>query len=641
MTATLVSDTDAVAAGTPMHLALRLQMAPGWHTYWKNPGDAGFATELTLDVPAGPIVWPAPQRLPEGPLMTYGYTGAVILPVSVTPGADGLHVKATATWLVCQKICVPEEGKFSLDLPIGTPAPSAEAPLFAAAAARSPRPSPFPARIAADGTLSLTGAELSPSTVEDAWFIPDTEGANPTQALDVQDGAVLIHLRAPKTVPTSLTGLVVLRDRRGEESILAVDVTPGMAPVSNSAALPLAEALLFAVIGGFILNLMPCVFPILAMKAMTLAQLSGSERRVVRWHAASYTAGVVLAFAGLGGTLLAFRGAGHAVGWGFQFQSPLGVTLLAWVLFLVGLNLSGVFAVGMRLAGVGDGLTRTGGHVGSFGTGVLAVLVATPCTAPFMGAAIAAALVAPPLLTMLVFVAMGLGLASPYALLGLAPGLARLLPRPGAWMDVLRGALAFPMYAAFVWLVWVVSLEAGEAGVLTVASGALLLALGAWALRQAQRSGGRLRRIGTAVAVIAGVGAGMTLLRLDVGPMVEDTARTASTEHYTPARLAELRAEGRPVFVNMTAAWCVTCLVNERIALSPDRVRAAFAAHRVAYLKGDWTGGDPAITAFLREHARDGVPLYVLFPGGDAKPTVLPQILTEATMLAELGKLGS
>lgn len=640
VTATLVSDTDQVAAGVPMHLGLRLQMAPGWHTYARNPGDAGLPTDLTLDVPAGPIAWPVPQRLQEGPLLSYGYTGSVLLPVSVTPG-DGLHVTATATWLVCQKICVPEEGHFSLDLPAGTPSPSAEAPLFAAAATQTPRPSPFAAHIAADGTLSLSGAELSPDTVKEAWFIPD-EGVNASRDFQVEEGAVLIRLATPKTAPTSLTGTVVLRDARGEESILAVQATPGLAPTFDTGGLPLAEALLFAVVGGFILNLMPCVFPILAMKAMGLARLSGSERRVVRWHAASYTAGVVSAFAALGGVLLALRGAGAAVGWGFQFQSPLGVTLLAWLLFLVGLNLSGVFAVGGRLAGMGAGLTRGGGHVGSFGTGVLAVLVATPCTAPFMGAAIAAALAAPGPLPILVFVAMGLGLASPYALLGIAPGLARLLPRPGAWMDLLRGALAFPMYGAFVWLLWVASLEAGEAGVLTVAGGALLLALGAWALGLAQRSNGRLRGLGRSVAVLACVGAGATLLRLNVAPRPEEaSARAESVEHYTPARLAELRAEGRPVFVNMTAAWCVTCLVNERIALTPERVRAAFTKYGVAYLKGDWTGGDPAITSFLREHARDGVPLYVLFPAGNAKPTVLPQILTEATMLSELGKLGS
>jgi len=637
VTATLVSDTDAVAAGVPLHLGLRLQLAPGWHTYWQNPGDAGIAPEFTLDVPASPIAWPAPKRLPEGPLMTYGYTGSVLLPVTVVPGTGGLHVTASANWLVCEKICVPEEGHFTLDLPAGTPAPSAEAPLFAAA--RTPRPSPFPARISGDGTLTLTGAELSPATVADAWFIPTVDGSiqpSAPQKAEVRDGVVLMPF---KVAPRSLAGIVVLRDRSGEESLLAIDAPAGAAPAA--ASLPLAEALLFAALGGLILNLMPCVFPILAMKAMGLARLSGSERRVVRDNAISYTAGTVLGFAGLGATLLALRSAGSAAGWGFQFQSPVAVAILAWVLFGVGLNLSGVFAVGSRLAGAGDGLARRGGHVGSFGTGLLAVLVATPCTAPFMGAAIAAALALPPALTLLVFVALGLGMAAPYGLLAFAPGLVRFLPRPGPWMEVLRNAMAFPMYGAAVWLLWIASLEAGEAGVLTVASGGLLLALGAWAYGLAQRSSGRFRAFGRSVAIVALAGASATLLRLQAGPLQTVASEAEAAERFTPARLAELRAEGRPVFVNMTAAWCVTCLVNERVALSPEAVRAAFAAHRVAYLKGDWTAGDPAITGFLREHARDGVPLYVLYPAGDASPTVLPQILTEATVLSELDKLGS
>ena len=276
MTASLVSDTDAVAAGTPMHLGLRLQMAPGWHTYWRNPGDAGVPPELTLNVPAGPIAWPAPQRLPEGPLMTYGYTGSVLLPVTVTPGAvtpgvGGLHVTASAEWLVCQKICVPEEGHFTLDLPAGTPAPSAEAPLFAAAAARTPRPSPFTAHVAGDGTLSLTGHEISSATVADAWFIPADDGAiqpSAPQTAEIEDGTLLIHLKAFETAPATLAGIVVLRDRSGAETPIAIDATAGGAPVSASVALPLLHALLFAVVGGFILNLMPCVFPVLAMKAM-------------------------------------------------------------------------------------------------------------------------------------------------------------------------------------------------------------------------------------------------------------------------------------------------------------------------------------------------------------------------------------
>ena len=643
LTATLVSGTDAVAAGAPMRLALRLRVAPGWHVYWVNPGDAGAPPELTLTLPdgatAGGITWPTPVRQAEGPVMTYAYTNEVVLPVTVTPGPGALDVDAAATWLVCEKICVPEEGRFRLTLPAGAPAPSAQAALFAAADARAPRPSPFDARVAADGTLTLSGAGLSTATVRDAWFFPAAWGPidqGAPQPVQVSDGAVRLAL-TPGTgfkADAALEGVVVLRDPGGQESYLAVSAAPGGVA---AAAVPLWQTLLFALLGGLILNLMPCVFPVLAMKAVSLSRLSGQARGAVRVHAAAYVLGVLVAFAGLGAALLVARAAGGAAGWGFQFQSPVFVAAMAWLLFGVGLNLSGVFQVGAGLAGAGQGLAGREGHAGSFFTGLLAVLVATPCTAPFMGAALAAGLAAPGWVTMLVFTTMGLGLAAPYALLAAAPGLARALPRPGAWMDVLKGALAFPMYGAAAWLVWVLSLQAGPGGVLAAGAGMVLLGLAAWALGLAQAAG-RGRRLGYGVAVAAALAALAVLPGIAAAPPAQ--AATEGTEPFTPARLAALRAEGRPVFVNMTAAWCVTCLVNERVALSPEPVRRAFADRHVAYLKGDWTRADPTITAFLREHARDGVPLYVLFPQGSAAPRVLPQILTESEMLAQLATLG-
>lgn len=673
---TLVSDTDAVRTGQPMRLGLRVRLAPGWHTYWRNPGDAGVAPELTLTLPAGAVVgdlqWPTPVRLPEGPLMTYGYTGEVLLPVTVTPGAGPLHVEASAAWLVCETICVPEEGRFTLDLPPGNPqpgdlapgapAPSAQAPLFAAADARMPRPSPFPATVAPDGTLTLRGAGLSAATVQDAWFFPGSDGTVENAApgrLVAGDGEISLLLNPGVLKPgqaaaAGLAGTVVLRDPGGQETYLDVAAQPGAAPasaladpaaafaaapVAAFAAAPLAQTLLLALMGGLLLNLMPCVFPVLAMKAMALARMSGAALGEVRRHALSYTAGVMAAFGALGGALLALRAAGGAVGWGFQFQSPAFVAAMAWVLFGVGLNLSGVFSVGGRLTGTGQGLAARGGHAGSFATGALAVLVATPCTAPFMGAAIAAALAAPAAVTVLVFAAMGLGLAAPYAVLALLPGAARLLPRPGAWMDVLRGVLAFPMYAAAAWLVWVISQQAGPDGVLAALGGLVLVGFAAWSYGLAQASGGRWLGRGAALAAVALAAA--LLPALGAAPAAQAEAVSAEgIEPYTPARLASLRADGRPVFVNMTAAWCVSCLVNERVALAPAAVRDAFATHRVAYLKGDWTRGDPAITAFLREHGRDGVPLYVFYPAGSGAPTVLPQILTEAAVLEQLDRAG-
>ncbi len=621
--ATLVSDTDAVAPGAPMRLGLRLRMAPGWHTYWQNPGDAGAPPELTITgATAGPIAWPTPERQPEGPVMTYGYHGDVTLPVSVTP-TGALHIQAQATWLVCEKICVPEEGAFTLDLPAGTPAPSTEAPLFAASDARAPRPSPFDARMAPDGTLTLMGVD----GVRDAWVFPDEAGvidAAAKQTVTARGGSVQIAMTpGPAWKPGApFAGTVVLRDQAGQESFLQIAAKPGAAVSST----PLLQAVGFALLGGLLLNLMPCVFPVLAMKAIAVARMGGAARGTVRAEALAYTIGVLVAFAGLGGALLAAREASGAAGWGFQLQSPVVVAVIAWVLFGVGLNLSGVFAIGGGLSGAGQGLAGRGGVVGSFFTGLLAVLVATPCTAPFMGAAIAAAVAAPPAIAIGVFLAMGLGLASPYLLLALVPGVARALPRPGPWMEVLRGALAFPMYGAAAWLMWVVAQQAGADGALVVVAGGVLVGFAAWALGLHQRLGGGWWGRGAAVAGVAAA-----LLLLPTITAVQP-AQTADSEAFTPARLAELRAEGRPVFVNMTAAWCVTCLVNERLALSPDAVKQAFGVRRVAYLKGDWTRGDAAITAYLRSHARDGVPLYVYYPPGQ-EGRVLPQILTEGLVL--------
>ncbi len=621
--ATLVSDTDAVAAGTPYHLALRLRLAPGWHSYGPNPGDAGVPPELDWTLPAGttvgPIAWPAPHREREGTVMTFAYTGDVLLAVPATgPGPVKLH----ASWLVCQNICVPEEADFSLDLPAGPPAPSAEAPLFEAAAAALPRPSPYQAHISPDAVLQLDAPELG--TLRDAFFIPDTPDVIAPAAEQTlratATGLTLTLTRGDAFKPnTDIPGVLLLTDAGGQTSALALTATPG----AVAAATPLWQAVAFALLGGLILNLMPCVFPVLAMKAFAIARLAHGHRGTARAQAFAYTLGVLVSFSAIGFTLIGLRGLGMAVGWGFQFQSPPFVAAMAWVLFAVGLNLSGVFSIALGVEGAGQSLTLKRGLAGSFASGGLAVLVATPCTAPFMGVAIAAALTAPPLATLAVFAAMGLGLAAPTALLAFVPGLGRRLPRPGAWMEVFRQALAFPMYAAAIWLVWVLAQQTGPDGVLAALAGTLLIGLAAWLLRLR----GRIGRI-LAAAALLGCLALVPLLRT-----APAATATATADAYTPARLASLRAAGTPVFLNMTAAWCVTCLVNERVALDTAAVRQAFAAAGITLLKGDWTRQDPAITQFLQSQGRDGVPLYVFYPGGQKAPVILPQVLTESEIL--------
>jgi thiol:disulfide interchange protein len=538
---------------------------------------------------------------------------------------------------VCKGICIPEQATFRLDLPRGQPTPSAEAPLFAAAGRRLPRPSPWAARIAADGTLSLRGPELGPATVARAWFMPDQpdliDSAAP-QELRVAPGALALGLKpgAGFKPGAGLSGVVVVRDRAGLETAATVEATPGPPPPALAGSAALGRLWGLAFLGGAILNLMPCVFPVLALKAIGLA-------RGGRAHAVSYTAGILAAFAAMGGALMAARASGGG-GWGFQFASPAFVAATAWVMLAIGLNLAGVFRVGAgRLAGAGQGWAARGGHAGSFATGLLAVLVATPCTAPFMAGAVAGALAAPPLGTVSVFVAMGLGLAAPYAALACVPGLGRFLPRPGRWMERLRTVLALPMFGAAVWLLWVLSQEAGAEALWAGLAGAGLVGGAGWLAGTTQRGHVRSWRFGAGGAAVALTLALALLAPIQAGlraavPAVE------GAETFTPVRLAALREAGRPVFVDMTAAWCVTCLVNERVAIDTQAVRRAFQDRNVAYLKGDWTRQDPALTAFLRENGRDGVPLYLFYPARAEAPVVLPQVLTAGTVLAALGERG-
>ncbi|HEY4253134.1 MAG TPA: protein-disulfide reductase DsbD domain-containing protein [Roseomonas sp.] len=645
-TVTMITEPAAIAPGQPFRIALRQTLAPGWHTYWTNPGDAGQPPEVTLNLPEGataqPMRFPAPQRIPFGPLVNFGYEHEATFTIPVTPPAtlrpgDSFSFTAEASWLVCERVCIPEEGSFTITLPVEAAArPDAgTTAFFTAAEAAEPRAAPFAARVGFEGqqgVLEVAGPGIEPGAVRDAFFFPADWGvidnAAP-QPLTVRDGALTLALARGngEALPARIEGIIAITDAAGVRGSYTIGAAPGLVPDAG-AGLPLWQAALFAALGGLILNLMPCVFPILAMKAVSLARLSGAARGAVRAHAVSYTAGVVLSFLVLGGGLIALRIAGGAAGWGFQFTSPVFVAGMAWLMLAVGLNLSGVFAFGGPVS-AGSGLAGRGGHAGSFFTGVLAVLVATPCTAPFMAAAIGAALAMPPAAALAVFAAMGLGMAAPYALLGLFPGAARILPKPGLWMERLKQALAFPMYAAAAWLVWVLAEQAGPAGVFAALAGAVLVGFGAWALGIAQGQGWRFGRIAAGVAV---VGALALLPGLAAAPPATQAEASPGSEPWSEARVAALRAEGRPVFVNLTAAWCITCKVNERMALQTTGVRDSFSSRNIAYLVGDWTRGDPAITALLRAHGRDGVPLYLFYPAGGGAPRVLPQILTEGIL---------
>jgi thiol:disulfide interchange protein DsbD len=653
--ARLVAESATVPPGGTVMVALEEKIAEGWHTYWENPGDAGAPTEIHWTLPsgwkAGAIQWPRPKRLPVGPLMDYGYEGTPWLLIPITAPADAkpgesITIKAAASWLVCQQICVPEDATLTLPLTIGAAAPDPGAAAgFAAARALLPAASPWKMTFALAGDhldLYAAAPSLAAAHPKAADFFPRHAGTIKNvapQLMGFAESGLVLRLTPGAKIDKSgpLDGLLVLTSADGSVQALEVRAPPGAVPPASfdsgprfgsSLGFTLGLALLFAFLGGIILNVMPCVLPILAMKALALARHGREGAR----ESFAYAAGAILSFAAFGLVILALREGGAAVGWGFQLQSPVAVACFALLLFAVGLNLSGVFEVGSITAG--EQLTRRTGLAGAFFTGVLAVAVAAPCTAPFMAAALGFALAQSFAVALGVFVALGVGFALPFILLGIWPRVLSFLPKPGPWMLRFRQALAFPMYAAAAWLVWVLAHQAGPNGVALALAAMILVALAAW-LWGITRLGGR--GIGTVAALLLLGGAlfGVSLLR-ESAPATANAGQRAG-EAYSAEKLAAYRAARRPVFVDATAAWCITCLVNEDAVLSRQSIKDAFAARKIAYLVADWTRQDPAITQLLKANGRSGVPLYLYYAPGAAAPVILPQILTEGGVLGVIG----
>jgi thiol:disulfide interchange protein len=671
--ASLTPEQGAIAPGGTVTVALNQDIRKNWHTYWINPGDAGAATTIAWHLPegwsAGPIQWPYPKRLPLGPLMDFGYEDQVALlsdikaPADAKPG-DIANLSADVMLLVCEQVCIPEEKHLTLALAVAAAPPPADAKtagVFAATRAKLPHASPWPAVYDAGDkrfALLIQSPELAAAHPKDAAFYPYAdgfvEGTSP-QITGTTDKGFVIQSTVGRKLATAdkrkaegaVGGVLVLTGADGRVEALDVQATPGSVPASSVTLIEsgggsgFVQALLFAVLGGLILNLMPCVFPVLSMKALALAAKREAPHEA-HISALSYGGGVLLSFVALGAALILFRAGGASLGWGFQLQQPLFVTLLALLMFAVGLNLSGLYEIGGgTTANIGGRLANKGGALGSFFTGVLAVVVATPCTAPFMGAAMGFALTATPAIALCVFAGLGLGFALPFMVLGFWPAALRVFPRPGAWMNTLRQVLAFPMYGAGIWLVWVLSFQAGSDGVLVALSAALALAFGLWLFGKSQTAQGKRRSVGFAAAAVAILAALVLVPVSGSGAKPTQAANAApegalAYEAFSAAKLADLRQRGRPVFVNATAAWCITCLVNEKVALSGSKLAEAFATRKVAALKADWTNQDSEITALLTSNGRSGVPLYLYYAPGAEKPAVLPQLLTESTIIAAL-----
>ncbi|HSO06459.1 MAG TPA: thioredoxin family protein [Pelomicrobium sp.] len=661
--AELVAESRHVRPGEPLTVAVRLRMEEHWHTYWINAGDSGLATQLRWSLPegfaAGPIQWPAPQRIPVGPLVNYGYEGEVLLLTDIA-APPGLAVGTMATlaadveWLVCREICIPGKARLTLALPVST-GPPAPDPRWAEPirATRAALPQPLADWKAtarrADGAMTLSVVPAAGAApLRQLTFFPYAEGVidNAAPQVFAASGDAYTLKLAPAAQSygevRSLAGVLVA-DPPWPQGAAAVIDAPFASAVAAPAApsMGLALAMLLAFAGGLILNLMPCVFPVISIKVLGFVNHAHGERRLLRLQGLLFAAGIVVAFWAVAAALMALRAQGEALGWGFQLQEPLFVTALAFLFLALALNLSGVYTIGSRVAGAAAAVESRHPLGNAFLSGTLATLVATPCTAPFMGAALGYAMAQPPATALAVFTALAAGMASPYVVLSFAPALLRRLPRPGAWMETLRQLLAFPLYLTVAWLAWVLGEQAGVDAMARLLAALVVLAGGLWALGHfdgATARGGA--RAGASATAIAALVAALVVAWPPRDAPPASAVVADGWQPYSAQAFAEHRAAERAVFIDFTAAWCVTCQVNKRLVLETDDVMRAFSRRGVVLMRADWTRQDAVITAALADLGRNGVPVYALYPPGAASaPVLLPELLTRTAVLDALAAL--
>ena len=627
VTAELISETKTVEAGKTAWVGLRLEMIPHWHVYWKFPGDSGLPVKVQWQLPEGwkisETVWPTPSRILLPPLVNFGYEQDALLgfQLEIPPGIPEKEyfLSAKSSWLVCKEECVPEKGELSLKVVVGKgAAPQPWADLFSRLRAEQPKPLPAPASISlGDKEISLSFSSPWFAGKKVDFFPSVSQVARGYSAPQVKENKILLERAEPfSTSARNLAGILLV----GKE-VYSVDVPlPGLAPVASkevpAEAYGIFLAAIFAFLGGLLLNLMPCVFPVLGLKVMGLVSHGNAKG-----HGHLYFFGVLVSFWVITGILLALRTAGEAVGWGFQLQEPWFVVLLIFIFSFLAASLAGFFEVGGSLMGFGSKLAAKDNALGSFFTGVLAVVVATPCTAPFMGTAIGVVLTQPAWAVFLVFTALGAGLGSPFLVLSYFPSLLKILPRPGKWMESLKEFFAFPLAATVLWLFWVLGQQVGVDGVLSAAMGLLLFFLALWIRKNFS---GAAAKIFIFLALILGLISATANLK----PVLAHS-QDGLWKPYSREAVAKALEEKKPVFVDFTAAWCLTCQVNKKAVLDRAEMVEFFRANGVELFLADWTNHDAEITKALEEVGRIGVPVYLAYPAGSSTAKQLPQLLTQ------------
>ncbi len=639
--ARILTPANGIVSGEDLEVGVELELPKGWHTYWRNPGDSGEPVSLTWSGQGlkntSKIRWPIPERIPYGPLVNLGYKESVLLTQRLAfenlTGVDAIELTVSGRWLVCEAVCIPETKVMTLTLPVVEQA--ALNPELKIRFDQLPLPQRA-AGISETRWLSQTDLEIrlnfpgiDLSRLEGLYFLPfeaDVLDLTVAPTAVVEADQIVLNVGFEDASRARYDGLLWFQEWVNGEQVTAAFMIEVPAPNDSSGGLALLQAILMALLGGMILNLMPCVFPVLSIKVLGLMAEAGASQQVQRQQGWWYTCGVILSFVLIAVVLMVLRAVGEQIGWGFQLQSPIVVALLAILFLLLGLNLSGFYTIG---SGISVNAGPTKGRLGALSSGVLAVLIAAPCTAPFMGAALGYALIQPPLIGLLVFTSLGFGMALPMLLLSYSPGLLAVLPRPGAWMNRFKEGAAFLMYATMIWLLWILIQQAGEFGFVLTALAALLVVFAVW-LWQAFKPTG-LQRL---LLLLSILGAGWTISQIAVLIPTELRSEPAGqgadgieSAPYTEALLQAAIAEG-PVFVNFTADWCITCKVNEVVAIDTEETTGLFTELGVRYLKADWTLEDPRITAALARFGRVGVPLYLVYQKGSETPLILPQILT-------------
>ena len=642
----IITESNQISSDETILVGLKFKLNSGWHTYWENPGDAGAGASVVWELPPGftasEILWPGPTKIPVEPLMTYGYEDEALLLTKITSPKTisyPVNIGAKVSWFTCKDICLPQEGEVSIKLLQGSKFKNEFTSVLKEIEKTVPIDLSSPHRLSLlDNKIFLQFEREGSQQISSAYFFPAEYGFISYvahQKLEKNDKSFSLELTpAEVQVKTSNLKGVLKLNLDGASEYYNLNL-PLLDKATSPLSLNLITALFFAFIGGLILNAMPCVFPILSIKILGFIEQSQGSREKMMQHGLVFSAGVLTTFLIVAGLLLFLRSTGDSIGWGYQLQSPLIISLLIYLFVAVGIVFMGNLVLGSQLAKYGVLAQGQRDLAGSFLTGVLAVVVASPCTAPFMGPALGMAFLQPGLGSLFIFLALGIGFSLPYMTLSIFPQLLSKLPKPGEWMETLKQIMAFPMWGSALWLTWVLSSQVELQSVFAVLIGALLVAASLWLLEKTQNSQGLSRSFALFISVI--------LLAFSLW-LIPNSYKASPEEiegndyRFSSERLENLRLNQQAVFLNFTADWCITCKVNEAIALNRESVKKILADKNIVYLKADWTRKDPEIASMLANYGRTGVPLYILFPT-QGEPIILPELLTEDLLVDFINKI--